>query len=104
MLAALGFIVGEQLEDFPAFVNFDGHITGEHWQQSMTRTSTTVHPAAPSASYAGAADACQRCSPRYLAPLPLTLHGVPVPLPSLLMQAPPSTSSSRCARASGSPC
>jgi len=28
MLAALGFIVGEQLEDFPAFVNFDGHITG----------------------------------------------------------------------------
>ena len=29
MLAALGFIVGEQLEDFPAFVNFDGHITGK---------------------------------------------------------------------------
>lgn len=28
MLAALGFIVGEQLEDFPAFVNFDGSITG----------------------------------------------------------------------------
>jgi len=28
MLAALGFIVGEQLEDFPAFYNFDGHITG----------------------------------------------------------------------------
>jgi len=28
MLAALGFVVGEQLEDFPAFVNFDGHITG----------------------------------------------------------------------------
>lgn len=28
MLAALGFIVGEQLEDFPAFFNFDGHITG----------------------------------------------------------------------------
>ena len=26
MLAALGFIVGEQLEDFPAFFNFDGHI------------------------------------------------------------------------------
>ena len=29
MLAALGFIVGEQLEDFPAFFNFDGHITGQ---------------------------------------------------------------------------
>lgn len=29
MLAALGFIVGEQLEDFPAFLNFDGEITGE---------------------------------------------------------------------------
>jgi len=28
MLAALGFIVGEQLEDFPAFFNFDGHIEG----------------------------------------------------------------------------
>jgi light-harvesting complex I chlorophyll a/b binding protein 1 len=28
MLAALGFIVGEQLEDFPAFLNFDGRITG----------------------------------------------------------------------------
>eukprot|EP00887_Chlorella_sp_A99_P004846 scaffold4.g4846.t1 len=28
MLAALGFIVGEQLEDFPAFLNFDGSITG----------------------------------------------------------------------------
>lgn len=28
MLAALGFIVGEQLEDFPAFLNFDGQITG----------------------------------------------------------------------------
>jgi len=28
MLAALGFIVGEQLEDFPAFYNLDGHITG----------------------------------------------------------------------------
>lgn len=31
MLAALGFIVGEQLEDFPAFVNYDGHITGTRW-------------------------------------------------------------------------
>lgn len=28
MLAAVGFIVGEQLEDFPLFFNFDGHITG----------------------------------------------------------------------------
>lgn len=28
MLAALGFVVGEQLEDFPAFMNFDGQITG----------------------------------------------------------------------------
>jgi len=29
MLAALGFIVGEQLEDFPLFFNFDGKITGQ---------------------------------------------------------------------------
>ena len=28
MLAALGFIVGEQLEDFPAFMNVDGNIVG----------------------------------------------------------------------------
>jgi len=28
MLAALGFIIGEQLEDFPVFMNFDGNITG----------------------------------------------------------------------------
>lgn len=28
MLAALGFVVGEQLEDFPAFMNFDGQIYG----------------------------------------------------------------------------
>lgn len=28
MLAALGFVVGEQLEDFPAFMNFDGSVTG----------------------------------------------------------------------------
>lgn len=28
MLAALGFVVGENLEDFPAFYNFDGHIAG----------------------------------------------------------------------------
>jgi light-harvesting complex I chlorophyll a/b binding protein 1 len=30
MLASLGFIVQEQLEDFPLFYNIDGHITGEH--------------------------------------------------------------------------
>jgi hypothetical protein len=29
MLAALGFVIGEQLEDFPAFMNFDGQVTGE---------------------------------------------------------------------------
>jgi len=28
MLASLGFVVGEQLEDFPAFMNIDGNITG----------------------------------------------------------------------------
>jgi len=28
MLAALGFVVGEQLEDFPAFLNYDGGISG----------------------------------------------------------------------------
>lgn len=36
MLAALGFVVGEQLEDFPAFLNFDGSVTGpaiNHFQQ-----------------------------------------------------------------------
>lgn len=36
MLAAVGFVVGEQLEDFPAFMNFDGSITGpaiNHFQQ-----------------------------------------------------------------------
>lgn len=36
MLAALGFLVGEQLEDFPAFLNFDGAVTGPaigHFQQ-----------------------------------------------------------------------
>ncbi len=30
MLASLGFIVQEQLEDFPVFYNIDGHITGEY--------------------------------------------------------------------------
>lgn len=29
MLAALGFIVGEQLSDFPLFFNFDGRVSGE---------------------------------------------------------------------------
>jgi hypothetical protein len=29
MLAALGFIVGEQLQDFPLFYNFDGKIQGQ---------------------------------------------------------------------------
>lgn len=28
MLAAVGFVVGEQLEDFPMFFNWDGQITG----------------------------------------------------------------------------
>merc|ERR1711966_156888 len=28
MLASVGFVVGEQLEDFPLFFNFDGQITG----------------------------------------------------------------------------
>jgi len=28
MLAALGFVIGENLEDYPAFLNFDGHIQG----------------------------------------------------------------------------
>lgn len=40
MLAALGFIVGEQLEDFPTLYNFDGHITGPaiyHFQQVEAR-------------------------------------------------------------------
>jgi hypothetical protein len=30
MLASLGFIVQEQLEDFPVFYNIDGHITGKY--------------------------------------------------------------------------
>merc|ERR1712072_141543 len=36
MLAALGFVVGEQLEDSSSFLNFDGNITGPaigHYQQ-----------------------------------------------------------------------
>lgn len=51
MLAALGFIVGEQLEDFPAFLNADGHITGPaiyQFQQVEARgaifVSTKPHP------------------------------------------------------------
>lgn len=40
MLAALGFIVQEQLEDFPTLYNFDGHIVGPaiyHFQQVEAR-------------------------------------------------------------------
>lgn len=40
MLAAVGFIVGEQLEDFPTLYNFDGHIVGPaiyHFQQVEAR-------------------------------------------------------------------
>lgn len=40
MLASVGFIVGEQLEDFPTLYNFDGHITGPaiyHFQQVEAR-------------------------------------------------------------------
>lgn len=40
MLASLGFVVGEQLEDFPAFMNFDGAVTGPaiyHFQQIEER-------------------------------------------------------------------
>lgn len=36
MLAALGFLVGEQVADFPIFLNVDGHVTGpaiNHFQQ-----------------------------------------------------------------------
>merc|ERR1712127_312332 len=36
MLAALGFVIGEQLEDFPLFYNFDSRISGpaiNHFQQ-----------------------------------------------------------------------
>lgn len=32
MLAALGFVVGEQLQDFPLFFNFDGRVSGECWR------------------------------------------------------------------------
>ena len=37
MLAALGFVIGEQLEDFPAFMNFDGQVTGESHLLVLTR-------------------------------------------------------------------
>ncbi len=40
MLAALGFLVGEQLESFPIFLNADGHVTGpaiNHFQQVEAR-------------------------------------------------------------------
>jgi light-harvesting complex I chlorophyll a/b binding protein 1 len=47
MLAALGFVVGEQLEDFPAFLNVDGHITGpaiNHFQQVEARGAIFWEP------------------------------------------------------------
>jgi hypothetical protein len=47
MLAALGFIVGEQLEDFPTLYNFDGHITGPaiyHFQQVEARGAIFWEP------------------------------------------------------------
>lgn len=40
MLAALGFLIGEQLESFPVFLNADGHVTGpaiNHFQQVEAR-------------------------------------------------------------------
>lgn len=43
MLAALGFVIGENLEDFPAFLNFDGAVTGpaiRHFQQIEVRATT----------------------------------------------------------------
>lgn len=39
MLAALGFVVQEQLQDFPAFLNFDGVVTGA---QPNTHDDTRV--------------------------------------------------------------
>lgn len=47
MLAALGFVIGEQLEDFPAFLNVDGHITGpaiNHFQQVEARGAIFWEP------------------------------------------------------------
>ncbi|CAM6013661.1 unnamed protein product [Sphagnum balticum] len=47
MLASLGFIVQEQLEDFPVFYNIDGHITGPaiyHFQQVEARGAVFWEP------------------------------------------------------------
>lgn len=47
MLAALGFVIGEQLEGFPAFLNVDGHITGpaiNHFQQVEARGAIFWEP------------------------------------------------------------
>ena len=47
MLASLGFLVGEQLEDFPLFFNFDGNITG-----GTAFPTSSSHTAHISANYA----------------------------------------------------
>jgi len=47
MLAALGFLVGEQLENFPVFLNVDGHVTGPaiyHFQQVEARGAIFWEP------------------------------------------------------------
>jgi len=47
MLAALGFLVGEQLENFPIFLNADGHVTGPaiyHFQQVEARGAIFWEP------------------------------------------------------------
>jgi len=47
MLAALGFLVGEQLENFPIFLNVDGHVTGpaiNHFQQVEARGAIFWEP------------------------------------------------------------
>lgn len=47
MLAALGFVIGEQLEGFPAFLNADGHVTGPaitHFQQVEARGAIFWEP------------------------------------------------------------
>jgi hypothetical protein len=72
MLAALGFIVGEQLEDIPAFLNADGHITGPaiyQFQQVEARgavfvsifpTFSTVYLEAHDYAVCGAHVGCSR--------------------------------------------
>lgn len=47
MLAALGFLIGEQLESFPVFLNADGHVTGpaiNHFQQVEARGAIFWEP------------------------------------------------------------